>query len=221
MEKDTFKVSFGEWLKRERSRLGLTQDQLALRINCSTSALRKFEAEERRPSAQVVERLAEIFEIPPDEQSNFLKYARGDWTKAPNESFVDSPWRASILFPYTNLPAATTSFIGRKNEQNEVIDLLAKSRLVTLTGAGGIGKTRLSLQVGLKLLNDYPDGLWLVELASLADPTLVPQAMITTLGLAERSSWSYLERLTNFLRIRRVLLIMDNCEHLIQACAEL
>ncbi len=222
MIRDTLaKVSFGEWLKRRRNGLGLTQKQLALRINCSTSALRKFEAEERRPSAQVVERLAEFFLIPAHEQSNFLKYARGDWTKAPNESFEESPWRASIVFPHTNLPAATTSFIGRKNEQNEIIDLLAKCRLLTLSGAGGIGKTRLSLEVGLRLLSDYPNGLWLVELASLSDPALVPQAMLTTLGLVERSRWSYLERLTNFLRTKRVLLIMDNCEHLIQACAEL
>ena len=90
-------VSFGEWLKRRRSALGLTQEQLALKINCSTSALRKFESEERRPSAEIVEQLADIFSIPPDERTSFLRFARGDWQAISESDDGDRPWRVSPL----------------------------------------------------------------------------------------------------------------------------
>src|SRR4030095_14674948 len=85
-------VSFGEWLKRRRSALGLTQEQLALKINCSTSALRKFESEERHPSAEVVEQLADIFNIPADDRKSFLRFARGDWQAISGRDTEDSPW---------------------------------------------------------------------------------------------------------------------------------
>ena len=88
-------VSFGEWLRRQRKAAGLTQEQLAQRISCSTSALRKLEAEERRPSAQIVQQLARIFEIPSDEQARFLKFARGDWEAAPVGEMADAPWRGA------------------------------------------------------------------------------------------------------------------------------
>ena len=90
-------VSFGEWLKRQRKTAGLTQDQLALQISCSTSALKKIEAEERRPSAQIVDRLAEIFDIPPSEQASFLRFARGDWQSAPTRNVENAPWLVSHL----------------------------------------------------------------------------------------------------------------------------
>ena len=85
MEGFLAEVSFGEWLKRRRLGLGLTQSQLALRIHCSTSAVRKFESEERRPSAETIEQLAELFDIPSSERKAFVRYARGDW-----QDFVDS-----------------------------------------------------------------------------------------------------------------------------------
>src|SRR5918993_2211883 len=95
MERDTWaEVTFGTWLKRRRTALGLTQEQLALQISCSTSALRKFEAEERRPSAQIVEQLAEIFDISQEEHAAFLRFARGDWRAAPT-GVETAPW----LFP--------------------------------------------------------------------------------------------------------------------------
>jgi predicted ATPase/class 3 adenylate cyclase/DNA-binding XRE family transcriptional regulator len=96
-------VSFGEWLKRQRKTAGLTQDQLALQISCSTSALKKIEAEERRPSAQIVERLAEIFDIPPSEQTLFLRFARGDWKSAPMGIIENAPWLVSHLREHNDL----------------------------------------------------------------------------------------------------------------------
>src|SRR6185503_16913428 len=215
----------GEWLKRRRGAQGWTQKQLAQQINCSLSALRKMEAEERRPSAPVVERLADIFNIPQEERKAFLRFTRGDWQALSSGDQDEAPWRVSpvhaetqieTVSPRHNLPLQLTSFIGRAKEQAEVIDLLAKHRLVTLGGAGGIGKTRLSIQVASGLLNDFQNGTWLIELAPLSDPTLVPQAIVTTLGLIGQAGRPPQMILTDFLQSKRVLLLIDNCEHLIQ-----
>jgi len=214
-------VSFGEWLKRQRSALGLTQAQLAQQINCSTSALRKFETELRHPSAQIVEQLVEIFNIPQEERKSFLRFARGDWQAFAGAEFEEAPWRVARVALRSNLPASTTSFIGREKEQGDITNLLAKNRLVTLIGAGGIGKTRLSIQTASALLNDFPNGIWLVEFAALSDPALAPQIIVTTLGLIEQARRSPLNVLTDFLQRKQALLILDNCEHLIHACAQL
>jgi predicted ATPase/class 3 adenylate cyclase/DNA-binding XRE family transcriptional regulator/Tfp pilus assembly protein PilF len=422
MEERLAEVSFGEWLKRRRSALGLTQEQLAQQINCSTSALRKFESEERRPSADVLEQLAEVFNIPQEERKSFLRFARGDWQAIAEGDDVDIPWRAStvpvdkpegtslpkqdlptgtVTFLFTdiegstrlaqqfpdampallarhheilnqsiqshngyvfqvvgdefaaafhsardalnaalsaqhvlqheawspaaikvrmgihtgaaqlndasaptvysgyaalavtqrimsaahggqvllsnatealvhgqlpgrvilrdmgehkfkdvlqplrvfqvitpdlqqefpalralevfpnNLPAQLTSFVGRSKEIEQIKEHLQQSRLVTLTGSGGIGKTRLALQVASELLPDFPEGVWLLELAPLSDPSLVPQAIANTLGLVEQADRPPLTVLSDFLHDRHILLLLDNCEHLIQACAQL
>ncbi len=134
-------VSFGEWLRRQRKAVGLTQEQLALQISCSTSALKKIEAEERRPSAQIVERLAEIFKIPTTERTAFLRFARGDWRSAPRSMDEEAPWRATaeslVQHPRSNVPATFTSLIGRDKDIAAVHDYLTNPdiRLVTLIGA--------------------------------------------------------------------------------------
>ncbi|HWE60958.1 MAG TPA: tetratricopeptide repeat protein, partial [Chloroflexota bacterium] len=120
-----------------------------------------------------------------------------------------------------NLPAALSSFIGREREQARVRALLASNRLVTLTGTGGVGKTRLALAVAEGLVNAYPDGVWLVELASLAEPAQVPGAVATALGLREQAGRPMRELLIDYLSTRRLLLLLDNCEHLVAACAAL
>jgi predicted ATPase/class 3 adenylate cyclase/DNA-binding XRE family transcriptional regulator len=411
-------VSFGEWLKRRRKALDLTQEQLAQRINCSTSALRKIEAEERRPSAQIVEQLAAVFNIPSSERAKFLKFARGQMEAAPAGGIVDTPWRVSKLseredlskpgihlatflftdiedstklwesapeqmkvalqrhhaildeaissnggevfqivgdafcaafptaptaisaavkaqcelykeswnlpfpirvrmsihtgeaertsrdalsggyvsnqtlnrvtrilkaghggqvllsfatkvltedsLPMTiglrdmgehslksliqpehlfqltieglpskfpplktftihrhNLPIQLTSFIGREKEIRAVQQKLDRHRLVTLTGSGGTGKTRLSLQVAAELLELFPDGIWFIELAPITDPDLIPQTIHVTMGLVEQPDKSILQMLIEFLRDKKILIILDNCEHLIEACAVL
>ena len=120
-----------------------------------------------------------------------------------------------------NLPVQLTSFIGREREIEEVKKLLSSSRLVTLTGSGGCGKTRLSLQAAAELIEEYPEGLWLVELASLTDPGLVPQTLASVLGMREVPGRPLLETLSDYLKARNLLLVLDNCEHLVEACAEL
>ena len=132
------------------------------------------------------------------------------------ESF---PALRSLEATPNNLPQQLTSFIGREREEKEVADLLAKHRLVMLQGAGGIGKSRLSLQVAADLMDDFPDGVWLVELAALNDARLVPQAIASVLGVKEEAGHPVVEALAKFVADRRILVVLDNCEHLVDACA--
>jgi non-specific serine/threonine protein kinase len=121
-----------------------------------------------------------------------------------------------------NLPAQLTSFIGRKKDVERIQHRLAGHRLITLIGVGGIGKTRLSQQVANQLIDKYADGVWLVEFAPLNDPTLVPQSVATVLGIQQRGDHSApVEALIHFLQVKTILLILDNCEHLLDACADL
>ena len=123
--------------------------------------------------------------------------------------------------PTDNIPLQLTSFIGREAEIEEIKGLLTTSRLVTLTGAGGCGKTRLALQVAAGLVEEYPNGAWFVELASLSDSTLVAQEVASTLDVQEQAGRSFTDSLSNYLRSKQILLVLDNCEHLIEACATL
>src|SRR5215218_5792640 len=120
-----------------------------------------------------------------------------------------------------NLPLERTSFIGRERETLEVKRLLAMTKLLTLTGAGGCGKTRLALKVASDLVEAYPDGAWLVDLAPLAEAELVPQAVAQALGVREQPGQALLETLEDSLRSSKLLLVMDNCEHLVEAVATL
>ncbi len=120
-----------------------------------------------------------------------------------------------------NLPEQLTSFVGRGQELDQLGQLLASARLLTLTGAGGCGKTRLALQLADRHKTDFEGGAWLVDLAPLADPALLPQAIAGVLGVSEGPNRSLVEALVDYLRTRQVLLVLDNCEHLIAACAEL
>jgi non-specific serine/threonine protein kinase len=130
-----------------------------------------------------------------------------------------STTRAIDQRPRHNLPVQLTSFIGRHEEIGEVRRFLSAHRLVTLTGTGGCGKTRLALQVGAELVDDFADGVWLVELAPLSDPALVPATIARIFDVHEETSRPILATLIDFLRPRRLLLIVDNCEHVIAACA--
>lgn len=120
-----------------------------------------------------------------------------------------------------NLQQQLTTFIGREREIAEVKRLLGTTRLLTLKGPGGCGKTRLALQVGGDLLAEYPHGVWFVDLARLADPTLVTQTVATTLDVREQSKAVLLETLIGYIGSHKMLVVLDNCEHLVDACAQL
>ena len=120
-----------------------------------------------------------------------------------------------------NLPQQTTSFIGREREIREVKNRLTQARLLTIIGAGGAGKTRLGVQVAAELLDEYPDGVWFVELAALHSPPLVAQTVAQVIGVREQAGQRIETTLSEALRTRRPLIVLDNCEHLIPACAAL
>lgn len=120
-----------------------------------------------------------------------------------------------------NLAQQLTTFVGRKKERDEIKAALTKARLLTLSGIGGIGKTRLSLEVAADVVNNYPDGVWFVELAPITDKRLVPQAVASVLGVSEKAGLPVNEALVTFVRDKELLLVLDNCEHLVSACAEL
>src|SRR3990172_7406163 len=132
----------------------------------------------------------------------------------------DFPSIKSLNTLPNNLPIQLTSFVGREREIASVKHHLAADRLVTLTGAGGAGKTRLALQVAAELLESYRDGVWLVQLESLADPALVLQTVASAVGVREEHR-PLVETVADFLHPKSLLLVVDNCEHLLVACAQL
>ena len=134
---------------------------------------------------------------------------------------AEFPALRSLEATPNNLPHQLSSFVGREREMAEVKRLLRSARLLTILGMGGLGKTRLSLQVAADVLDDYPDGVWFVDLARLSDPQLVPQAVASTLGVKEEPGHPVQEALVTHVRDRQLLLVLDNTEHLVRACAEL
>jgi len=120
-----------------------------------------------------------------------------------------------------NLPVQLTSFIGREAEMKRVRDLLKQTHLLTLTGSGGSGKTRLALQVAADVIDDFANGVWFVELASLSEPALLPQAIMKVFGVKEEPKRSLEDTLCDYLRDKEILIILDNCEHLVDACSKL
>src|SRR5688500_14214118 len=125
------------------------------------------------------------------------------------------------LHGHHNLPVRLTSFVGREAELRALHRLLTGSRLVTLVGAPGVGKTRLGLEVGARLAHSYADGVYFVELAPLTDPTLVPNTVAAALGVSDQSGLGVEPVVTDYLRAKTLLLILDNCEHVIERSAAL
>jgi non-specific serine/threonine protein kinase len=230
---------FGALLRRYRLAAGLSQEELAERAGLSVQALSALENGRRQiPYRHTVALLASALGLSAPEIARLeATIVRGrvpasaeasapgvhnQRTNPDHKTGADrlAPVRMAQS-PRTNLPVALTSFIGREREQGEVRALLDATRLVTLTGAGGAGKTRLALAVAGRVLNEFPDGIRLAELAPLADPALAVQAVAAVLELREEPNRPLLATLVAHLEERRLLLVLDNCEHLVAACAEL
>ena len=214
-EKTSEDLSFGEWLRQRRHILDLTQQELADQVGCARITLRRIEAGALKPSRELAQILLEKLGIPEAEREIWIRFARGlsPLPEKSTESFTSQP--------ATNLPVSLTSFIGRAKEQQEIINLVDKYPLVTLIGPGGIGKTRLALHAGQELLKNYPDGVWLVELASILDPSLVPRTTAVAIGLRDEPQRPIIDMLSDYLREKQMLIIIDNCEHVLDTCARL
>jgi Predicted ATPase len=207
-------ISFGVWLRKQRRALDLTRQAFANQVGCAEVTLRRIEAGTLKPSKELVSILLEKLGIPQAEWPEWISFARGG-SSFPEPSIPLS--KKSI----TNLPVPITTFIGREKEQSDIFDLMANHRLVTLTGSGGVGKTRLAIKVVTNMLEQFPDGVWFLDLASLNDPELVPNTLAGLLGLGESGDSSFTTLLINSFSSRTVLIIFDNCEHLIEASARL
>lgn len=214
-------IPFGAWLKQRRKELGLTQPELAQKVACSLETIEKIEAGKRRPSRQIAALIAECLSVPAGEHDAFAEYARANLPAASNNgsSYLDgpSPWRRLHQHP-NNLPAQPNAFIGRQKEVQEASALLRQPgvRLLTVTGSPGIGKTRLSLMVAEDLLGYFEDGVFFVSLAPIAHSSQVGSAIIKALGIYEDASRTPSETLKEYLRDRRILLLLDNFEHLVE-----
>lgn len=206
--------TFGDLLRHYRRRAGLTQEELAEKAELSPRGLLYLERNERHPHAGTVRRLADALGLTDDERLDFL-LASEDRERL-SEMLV--PEHGAVR-PPNNLPDEPTSFIGRGREIDQVTTLLRdpQIRLVTLTGPGGTGKTRLALRIGDALLPAFPHGVFLVDLASLSDPALVAPSIAAALGIQEQAGVEPLAQLTGALSEKRLLLILDNYEHLLEA----
>jgi len=202
-------TSFGKWVKQRRKSLDLTQGELAQRVGCAASMLQKVESDERRPSRQMAESLAQALGLAPDKSPAFVEFAR-----AGQRALAGTPFRSP-----SNLPAPVTPLIGRERDAAKVRQRLLQddTRLVTLLGPPGIGKTRLSLQVATDVRDHFEDGVFFIELASIADPELVAPTIIQVLGLEESGRQSPLDHLSDYMRDKLMLLVLDNLEQVIAA----
>ena len=232
--------SFGECLKYHRQRARLTQDELGLAVGYSRAHVVRLENNQRLPDVvNVRATFIEALQLPPDSSAAAQLIKLADTARTPTHTAIaDAALRPSgtaIVPQPTHLPIALSRFIGREHELDELNRLLPETRLLTLTGAGGIGKTRLALEVAHGFSEMAPDGIWLVELAphtalrplslvsspSGMDDDLVAHSVARALGLQEHDNLTPLQLLTTYLKDKQSLLVIDNCEHLLNPCAEL
>ena len=211
-------LSFAALLRQLRDQAQLTQEELAEAASLSPRSVSDLERGINRTARKdTALLLAGALGLAGLARERFVAAARG---RGPVAEVLAARGGAAAPAPQHTLPGQLSAFIGRGRELAEVRALVESSRLVTVTGAGGAGKTRLGLQVAAELLDGSGDGVWLVELAAVADEDAVPAAISQALRLAAQSGRPTLEALLDALALQDVLIVLDNCEHLIGGCAK-
>jgi predicted ATPase/DNA-binding XRE family transcriptional regulator len=217
--------SFGAWIRQRRRALDLTQEELAGRAGFSVATIRKLENGQRRPSRQSAEILARLLEIPNEQQAEFLHRARQERPTSPQSKPGNKPGddsagdRSPASRSLNRLPVYSTPFFGRQAEIEQITELLSgpDCRLLSLTGPGGMGKTRLAVEAARRCQLSFPDGIYFVDLAPLYLPEQMLPAVASATGFSFAESASPELQFANYLRPRQILLILDNFEHLLEA----
>jgi predicted ATPase/transcriptional regulator with XRE-family HTH domain len=218
-------ASFGNWVKRRRKALDFTQQELARRVGCSVATIVKIESEERRPSRQIAELLAQHLGIPADQHPLFLRVARQEKAVDHLESLPPSLFQplpeapVAVSLPQPGaLPISATTLIGREHEIAMIVTQLLDPacRMLTLTGPGGVGKTRLAIEAGQRLKSHFPNGVFFLSLAGVAMKESILPTLAETIGLTLSGPADHLVQISAFLRTKKILLVVDNMEHLLE-----
>jgi predicted ATPase/DNA-binding XRE family transcriptional regulator len=221
-EQQQGRQSLGSLLRRYRQSAGLTQEQLAERAGLSRRGIGDIERGARLvPYAHTIDCLAAGLGLPESEHASLVQAAQAQKAASPH---VGRQRRAGPSRPPTpthNLPQHPNRFIGRYQDRAELSALLRTSKLVTLVGPGGVGKTRLALEVAAEQIGAWRDGVWLVELSFVSADPLVPHAMGAVLGIPQQPGRDVSDHLVDWLRDKHLLLVIDNCEHVLETCGSL
>lgn len=206
-------LSFRHWLKHVRVEQDLTQEALAERVGCSLETIRAFEAGRRRPSRAMAERIVAVLDVPPEERSAILQAARVQPERAPVLEAEEEALPPLRLAP---LPIPSTALVGRSAELAAICRQLteASCRFLTILGPGGVGKTRLAMQVATRVRDHFADGVAFVALAPISAAEQVATTIAEAVGCILTATDSSAETLIGFLRDRRMLVVLDNLEHL-------
>ena len=212
-------ATFGELLKHLRRRAHLTQQELGAAVGYSAAYVTRLEGDTRLPSLEMVRSVfTDALGLSADSvlARRLIALAEGARGRpAPAQDVASPKPRWAVL------PSHLSSFIGRRQELAQIQKPILSHRLVTLTGSGGVGKTRLAFETAAAVVSQFQDGVRLVELAPLSDPALVPQTIARAVGLENTHMAEHVSALQDHLADRQLLLILDNCEHLIEPCATL